>query len=474
MWRKHTRIITVSVIVLVCILVGVYLYYSVDGFQIAATELNVVFQPNEVFLVAPKGSTQGGNKAAAEAVCSSYGATIATPAQLDRAVTLGAKWCLPGWLSDGTAASVQDRTCGASGGATPKKVVATGPQAYATCWGIKPQQNTDLSIVPFSGARYNMISDALLQQVITGIDPTSGNKLDIFPGTITDSQAYYALQNSNYSATEARKYLINNYATINTTITAAINSASGATPIAGDWLKTEKAQTQSCNYLISVYNNFALQLACLRSNFQDISGGVLNAMKMKQESGTMQGIIAAACAKETPASSPACARLAVLDYSTYVGSGASPILSDLKDLNYNLALREQEIQQAILTLQSLIGVIGCTLPTNATTQQTCPGTMQTVSVSTDILGTGPAGGASQFTMGNKIGYNSVESLKYSLENISPYFSSAAYQAITAQALQALSTYLIVPPVTNYSDAVSNIRGASVYFGDISTLMPLIQ
>jgi hypothetical protein len=77
-------------------------------------------------------------------------------------------------------------------------------------------------------------------------------------------------------------------------------------------------------------------------------------------------------------------------------------------------------------------------------------------------------------MGNKIGYNSVESLKYSLENISPYFSSAAYQAITAQALQALSTYLIVPPVTNYSDAVSNIRGASAYFGDISTLMPLIQ
>jgi len=473
MSRKHTYIITVSVIILVCILVGVYLYYSVDGFQTPPKELNVVYQPREVFLVVPQGSTQGGNKAAAEAVCSSYGATLATPAQLDRAVTLGAKWSLPGWLSDGTAVSVKVVTSGTSTGTNPQKVVEPVSQAYATCWGVKPQQNTNASIKPFNDTRYTMVSDALVQQVITGIDPTSGNKVGIFPGTITASQAYYALEQKNYNAVDARKYLIDNYATINTTIADAVNTASGATPITGEWLTTNTAKTKSCTHLIDMYNNFALQLECLRSHFRDISGGVLTAIKMKQESGKMQGIIAAACAKETPTSSPACARLAGLDYATYLAPNAT-VIPDLKDLNYNLALREQEIQQAILTLQSLIGVIGCTLPPNTTTQKTCPGTTQTVSVSTDILGTGPAGGAAQFTMGNKIGYNSVESLKYSLENISPYFSSSAYREITDQSLKTLSTYLIVPPVSNYSDAVQSVKGASVYFGDIEKLMLTIK
>ncbi len=480
MWKhRHTTILTLCVIVVLCIAVAVYIGYRVDGFQTTGTtELNVNFLPNEVFLVVPPDTndySKAYNAQEAAKVCSSYKSTVATNEQLQTAIGLGAKWCLAGWLSDGTAASVQDRTCGASApaSATPQKVVSTGATAYATCWGVKPQQFTELSMVPFNASRYNMVSNALLQQVITGVDAT-GNKMDIFPGTIVPSQAYYALQETKYNAIDARKYLIANYKTINSTITTAVTSASGATPITGDWLNMNRTEAQSCNHLIAMYNNFALQLTCLRSNFQDVSGGVLTAMKMKQESGGMQGIVAAACAKETPASSPACARLAQLDYSTYLGKDAKTIITDLKGLNYNLSLREQEIQQAILTLQRLMGIIGCTMPSNAATQQTCPGTTTTVSVSTDILGTGPAEGGQEFTVGNKIGYNSVESLKFSLQNISPYFSSAAYKAITDQALQALSTYLIVPPVSTYSDAVSNIKGASVYFEDINKKMPFVK
>lgn len=512
MW-KYTHIIISICCILIFLCIGALIWkYRVDGFQSTATfkELNVAYTSKEVFLVSavppPIGPaapdySKAYTDISAVSICKSYGATVASRQQVQKAIEMGAKWCLAGWLSDGTAASVctAPRITGGTGGtggtgaAAPAGISGnsaitpfTGPKAYATCWGVKPPENTDQFIQPFNTTRYNMITDQILRNVMYGETKPDGSPNDIFPVVFTRAQAYYALDQKAHNASDARKWAIDNYRGLNTEITNVSNTEAGAENISGSWLQASAtgAKGASCSYMSKVYSDFALQLTCLRSHFQDVSGGVYAAMKMKIESGTMQSLISAACSNETPATSPACARLAQLDYSTYYGTGAPPIIKDLQELNYNLTLREQEIQQAIQTMQSLMGVVGCALPTGGT--GTCPGsrgctgpvggaqTCPVISVSMDILGTGPKGGPQQFTMNNKIGYNSVESLKLRLQEISPYFTSDAYQAITAQALQGLSEYLRVPPVTTYSDAVTDITQAAKFYREIAKSMPLIQ
>jgi len=281
----------------------------------------------------------------------------------------------------------------------------------------------------------------------------------------------YALEQRSYDAAQARDYLIDNYATINTAITNTVNAQTGAVPVTGDWLEASKGKATPCSYLATMYTDFAFRLSCLRASFNDISGGVYSAIGMKRESGSMQGIIPAACANETPASSPACARLAGLDYSTYYGEGAPPVISDLQSLNYALAMREQEMQQAISTLLKLMATIGCDIPASTGAKQTCPGTGNEVIVDMRILGGNTD--ATKFTIQKSIGYNSVESLKISLQEISPYFSGPAYDQITQQVLGTLSGLLRLPSPERYNGYADTMKAATTTLGTIKKLVPVL-
>ena len=498
---------------------------SAEGFaEQEYTQLNAQYTAKEAFLVAPLGvsdySEGYDTKAKAVEKCQEFGATLATSAQLTSAIQLGARWCWAGWYDDGSAtgaaASVQDANCTASKvpgfvatqgapplTATPQKIAkpATVLTPYAICWGVKPQMNSSPLVQPFNTTSYSMINETLLGAVMNGTI-VEGTPSDIFPVTFTASQAMYALENhggGRYDAATARKYLIDNYATVNDTIATAVNTQTGAYDVSGDWLNTSKGKETPCSYLETMYSDFALKLTCLRSQFADVSGGlqVSAAIRMKNESGSMQGIIAAACANETPSSSPACARLAGLDYSSYYGTGAPPIINDLRDLNYALAMREQEMQQAISTLLKLMSVIGCynsqpqtaapaagsgaAAPTGAAApsntppatllQKTCPGTGNKVTVDMGILGGNTE--ATKFNIQTNIGYNSVESLKLSLEEISPYFTSPAYNAITQQVLGTLSGLLRLPSPERFNGYVDTMKGATTKFGTIKDLVPAL-
>jgi hypothetical protein len=318
-----------------------------------------------------------------------------------------------------------------------------------------------------------MINETLLGAVMNGT-AVEGVPSDIFPVVFTSSQAMYALEkhgDGKYDAGKARDYLIDNYATVNTAITNDVNTQTGAVPVTGDWLQASKGKETPCTYLANMYSDFALRLTCLRTSFNDISGGVSAAVEMKRESGGMQGIIAAACANETPTSSPACARLAGLDYSTYYGTGAPPVISDLQSLNYALAMREQEMQQAITTLMKLMATIGCDIPSNTGMKRTCPGTGNEVTVDMRILGGNTE--ATQFTIQKSIGYNSVENLKLSLQEISPYFSAPAYNQITQQVLGTLSGLLRLPSPERYNGYADTMKAATTTLGTIQKLVPVL-
>lgn len=97
-------------------------------------------QNPEVFHVAPNpGGYAFPNQQEAQAACESYGATLATMAQLTQAQQQGADWCSTGWLADGPPSYpiTTSTETGCGNGSTG--IMSYNPgAANANCWGKKP------------------------------------------------------------------------------------------------------------------------------------------------------------------------------------------------------------------------------------------------------------------------------------------------------------------------------------------------
>lgn len=99
-------------------------------------------------------------QATAAEKCATYGAVLATEAQLRAAQAAGADWCSPAFLADmsGTAmypiTSSTQAGCG-NGSAGVKTVVPTGGLAAANCYGVKPRIGQYPDALPFAGTTWN-------------------------------------------------------------------------------------------------------------------------------------------------------------------------------------------------------------------------------------------------------------------------------------------------------------------------------
>jgi len=108
----------------------------------------------EVFQVSASGYTTAQNDAAA--LCATYGAQVATSAQLITAQQQGADWCSSGWVSDDTEAQFPMNTilpsygngCGSVG---INKWTPSNNLAAVNCFGKKPPAGTQ-DILPFTTA----------------------------------------------------------------------------------------------------------------------------------------------------------------------------------------------------------------------------------------------------------------------------------------------------------------------------------
>lgn len=109
--------------------------------------------PNkEVFAIGGYAYTQ----ASAQAKCASYGATLATVAQVTAAQVAGADWCSCSWTSDGPN-SVYPNTNNPAvgcGGGSGMKTCGNG-FAGANCFGVKPPQAQFSDLLPFNGSTWN-------------------------------------------------------------------------------------------------------------------------------------------------------------------------------------------------------------------------------------------------------------------------------------------------------------------------------
>jgi hypothetical protein len=342
-----------------------------------------------------------------------------------------------------------------------------------------------------------MFDDASMNKVMVGDFTANGLPLDIFPRSFTRSEASYALERNLYDVAAARTYLINEYDKEDTAATPFDASGVPTDPVNKAILaqvdpmykrpsidSTTDTTAESCAQLTTVYNRFQGQISTLQGLLRDLSGGVTATINMKEQNNLIQNSIVNICQDSNLQGTPseACARLASLDFDTlYRNTSTNPALQsnlilDLEYINLTLYMRQCELIAPLGGLQKIMNVLGCTgydpikygnnLDTNGNPFR----------CDTDY--TAYPGGippSTAFTVGGgKIDQNSVEGLKFSLEQISPYYNSASYSALIGTVLEQLSVLLRTPQITDYTDSNSLFRIINTEIGIIQNSIGSIK
>lgn len=424
-----------------------------DGYGIGATTLidSVASQYNSAYTFAE-----------ATAMCTSFGATLATPEQISIGASLGAKWCVAGWASDGSKYAPIQKTCpntlrnttavgilqenskGVAVTDSRSLVRFTGTtaptKAYPLCWGVKPTEPT-VNVREFNLTDYSMFGTTLLNEVM------NGEAADLFPVQFSSDQATYALERTNYNigATKgtnpARAYLINRMGSVNDEIYRTNprytedGSNRGITP---------------CTILANMRAKFKGQFDQLRQVFRDVSGAVISMLGAKNESSFFAAKLQGICAQERIETSPACVKLATLDYDILYstqgsdGDASTSRLAALEALNYFKFAREQELCISYSNIAAVEAYLGCSNSQGSIPECVYSG-----------LGSGSHSGP-PLTL-NNFDVNSEEFLKLRLKEIAPYFSASNYSDLLGRIIEQLSITLRLPSLNDFNDSTQNFK-----------------
>jgi hypothetical protein len=376
-------------------------------------------------------------------------------------------------------------------------------KAFAICVGPKPPLPT-AKINAFNDTTYSMYNTELMKYLQTGDSESNPYNKDIFPVNFTDAQVFTELQYATppYNLESTRQNLIAKYSTDTTSTTSnTLNQRLRdlETPsVTSSW--TTNSQAQSCTALSEIYGQMNSSLIGLKSLFSDLSGTVLNMIKAKEENTVLQTTIQQICVgpqASTARVSAACSRLLSLEYDILYRNKSldeftqTNTITDLESLNYALRVRECEIQQALGSLEEILINLNCPSSTLTTLRReyknntvvrspaTSAGAQITAPINCDtyfnrdgsvsLNKTEFSAPNSAFKIGRDIHYNSVERLKVSLQQISPFFSGTTqYSSLLSDVLNQLSVTLRKIP-QDYSDITEVAKNTSNNVGIIETL-----
>lgn len=460
---------------------------------------------------------------------------LASPAQIKRAFDLSGNWCVRAWASDGNAYYLPNGTnmCGIEQGQAThtlqKLTLRENQYAFAICYAPKPPAPA-IAIQPFNILQYNVISSSALNEVMNG----TGS--DIFPIVFSADQANYALdkpfiydtvnnvyvlydrqqiqynaqikryeilttgpaitldnstsitsptiENLKYNPVAARQYLIANFDTVNQNIINLSDTSYSDKP--SDWVGVNPQGNSvgldtACNAIIALDTEYSSKIQKLRNLFKDVSGTVISLTWAKKENANIQATLYDACASTTPVSSPACAKLATIDYDLFYKNPTQSTLSDLETLNYYRFYREQEICTTIANLKTVSSILpGCSYISNITD---CVG--MNINKDTGQLSQFDPNDSSVDANGNRyyqdkkayidFDINNVEVLKDALMQLSPLFQRSDYNDLLANVFTQLSYVLRIPDLTDFSTASMKFNSISAAIKDIRSLlnMPLV-
>lgn len=272
---------------------------------------------------------------------------------------------------------------------------------------------------------------------------------ELLPTEFTVDQAIYALQQTNYSTTDARKYLIDSldgFSAVNNTI---YQEAVGLSQYNEDG---SNKRLNPCTILQNTYNKFYDQYKNVHDILRDISGGVIDMGRAKDENVRFQMKIASVCQIETATTSPACLKLATLDYDLLYSTTGDDLstsrIAKLEMLNYTLFARSEELCKAMDSLFSVHKLLLC--PSFAGSLPRCKW---------NSLGSGSDSGSAYMLDGLEV--NGGAYLRLKLKQISPYFSVSGYAYLTA-AIDQLASTLDIPTLNDFQ--TSDQRFAAVSNG----------
>lgn len=484
-----------------------------DGFQ-DYLALNTSGSLKEVFIVKKTCPTQDD----AAAACREVGASLATLEQMRRAQDASANWCTsPAWIApaDSTTdlyypsgpncstAPPSTHTCESAGVVAPclRKVAATAAtNKYAACYGLKPAEGTNPLIGYFDGLLWSLFDTDLFTLTMNG---KSTSEYDSTMGLVfTPAQALYGLEQTysrtstpRYDPVRARQRIADNLATINGTIQNASETGSATTTQKlAEWVNGKE---KTCNSLNSLQTELTNKVQALKVLMDKINAYTNGAIAAKDENIGFQQEIAYICRGMTSATSPACKRIAELDYELYFKNLVSQtdtgdsvkVLADLENLNMLLYSRQCEIRAAARRIQVLWRALSCdqqgvqynaaTLGNNfvAAIGQFYP--MDPSDPCADLSGNSnyPEFQAylgekdTRFTSGKTIPYANSELLKLSLDQLSPYFSEPGYSDVFDKLIISLSLLLRIPQLNDYNDSAADFKQIDTRLAAVRTYLP---
>ena len=471
-----------------------YTYTTTEGFQ---TISNVQYRFNEVFLVAPNQVSEKGNPVPlysnssvlssfsdyykkqgytypeAEKICRDYGGDLATLDQLKVAYDNSGNWCPAGWIKD-------DRTnayylpskqylCGLSlvnlpsrpskppGVSMPKITAPVDSEntrrAFAICYAPKPAEPS-ISVNEFNDSRYSMIADTMLNSIMNA----SGS--DIFPIPFTAAQAYYAIDISGrdtatntFNSKQARDWLMANYERVDSAILATDTTYNDT---ATDWTTLAGVTQKSCGLIEAKDIIVSDQVKKLQDHFKDISGIVLSAIKSKTENAKIQSMLFDVCKATNPTASPACAKLATLDFDLFYTNPTHSTLADLETLNIQIYQRKNEVCGILYNIRVIKSALGC--PYTDPIPQ-CTG----CNIDT-VKGIFDCSNSPIFDTSN------IGGLRYSLEQISPLFDVQGYNELLGNILDKLSYVVETPSLSSFNASDANTKMIFSAINDVKSLI----
>jgi hypothetical protein len=455
-----------------------------EGFQYR--DLNVDYR-KEVYLVgyvdtpANPDYSAAFTKEEAQTKCESFGATLASTAQLRDLKDIGANWCNAGaWVSDDDAnlyfpidptskGNVSGASCSKTGstkvdmpgdtstdenGIHIRRIsLPTSKKGFAACYGVKPP-------VGEPGVQFLNMSDNTYSYFdsVAMISVMDGDGKDMIPFSFTPDQALYAMRQTRFNQTNARQYLIRNFAgNLNKNI-----REDGADPadIARDTADWTDAKEKSCNTLGAVYTEMKNRVVALKAVIAAVQGQANGTYYAKKENMNLQREIGYVCMNLSAEGSPACKRLASIDYEMFYKNGDTTVLANLEDLNNLLTVRECEIQRSALKMQTLLEILKCPVPSDFNdifgnykdprqNDRYLPDTNERpicdLQNDKDWGEIFERNGDTRFTIRKNIGYVNSESLKLALEEISPFFAAAGFSDLFNNTLLNQLSILIRMP-----------------------------
>jgi hypothetical protein len=248
---------------------------------------------------------------------------------------------------------------------------------------------------------------------------------------------------------------------VNENVDGKILNSLGQSEVSTPWIDRADVISKSCDLVKLKDNDVSEKILSLQRAFRDVSGYVIAAVKSKEENAKIQSLLFEVCSNTNSVASPACAKLATLDFDLFYTSPTHNTLADLEVLNQQLYMRREEVCTILRNIRNIKRTLGCPYTPNAAEcTEGCKITPATATTKETV-------DCSNTTI---FDINGIGALRYSLEQLSPLFDKEGYTDILKSVMERLSYIVQTPSLANFNNSIHNMKLISTAIREIQELV----